>query len=685
MPISGTVKKSFSYWALLTGVAASLTACLDKEGPKEEYFAQGYGGLRADYYSYTGSGVTNAFGAGAKRLVTRTDAQVFFSLASGSPIPSKVPATNFSIRWTGYLVPPSTGDYMLCTCSDDGMRVILDGQNILSDEAFNNQNARFWGSSPIRMTGGQRYPIRIDYFNNNSSSTARLYWVRNPGSTDWNDVCFSEGKDPMTGALTHDTACGPTAKLSSAIEAVPTGSLVPAGDELDRELAACVSTPEYLSAADAPNPADPAVGKALRLFERLSGSRAPLFDTRIKQMADLIRVGQDKDAAKIATRDNGFYDKVVRNFAARISTRAETPDVPLNDFIATVVGVTRDRIDARKLLTGNFLYRAKDILFWHDQSMYSRNKMLFTNQHYLDIDNSGTPLACALEKLDRFDQSSLPKGFEQMVALPEPGVNDSKASAMQPNPDPAGVLTSRAFAEAHIIAGTNRRPIQKAFEYFLCAPLDSIRTVESPDLYVGRDVERFPNGPDSNADFHNQCKSCHGTLDALRPAFASLHFENGILKYVPFFINRPRNITAAMENSNDTKLTPASQEAPGSMVTGNLPIHWKMNHNVSYADGYFVKNTNWVNVFADTTLGARFGFGETSGQGVREFGRMIAKARSFPGCMARRVYSEVCKVDPFAKEFPPEMSSWLDAVGDQFALNGFDLKDLFEAIGINCR
>lgn len=670
----------------LAGLALTLAGCLDKEGPKSHHSALGAGGLRADYYSFTGDGVTNAFGANSTKLLTRVDSEIQFNLnGTTSPAPGKVPATGFSVRWTGYLVAPETADYMICTCSDDGMKVILEGDNLLSDAAYNNQAARFWGSSPIRLEKDRRVPIRIDYFQGGSLATARLYWVKKPATSDYNNHCYGETTDATTGMAVKSPTCANSARLSPEIELVPSTSLVPAGDEIDRELAECRQSQELLPPEQAPDPADPAVTKASRILERLTGTRAPLFDARIKRMADLIRQGKDKDAARIATQDNRFFDKVVRNFAARISTRAETPDVPLNDFIATVVGVTRDRIDARKLLTGNFLYRSKEILSWYDKSLYSRTKLLFSNQHYSELEGGGAPLACALEKLDRHDQSRLPKGFEQMAAVPEPGVSDSRATAMQVNPDPAGILTSRAFAEAHMIAGTNRRPVQKAFEYFMCAPLDSIRTIESPDVYVGRDVERFPNGPTSNADFHNNCKSCHGTLDALRPAFSEYHFENGIMKYAPFFINRPRSITAMNENGSDMKITPTRQEFPGSTATGNLPVHWKLNHNVNYQDGYFVRDNAWRNVFAETTLGARFGFVDASGKGLREFGRMVARSSAFPKCMARRVFSEVCKTDPFAKEFPPELSLWLDSVGEQFAVNGYDLKDLFETLGATCQ
>ena len=50
---------------------------------------------------------------------------------------------------------------------------------------------------------------------------------------------------------------------------------------------------------------------------------------------------------------------MVKDFAMRMSNRDETVDADLNDFVATIIGATRDEIDSRTLLYGNFYYRGR--------------------------------------------------------------------------------------------------------------------------------------------------------------------------------------------------------------------------------------------------------------------------------------------------------------------------------------
>src|SRR3989338_563204 len=98
--------------------------------------------------------------------------------------------------------------------------------------------------------------------------------------------------------------------------------------------------------------------QALRLFKRVAG--VPLFprDPRVNQMTDLIAAGRVADAVAIAIEDPNFYGLTLRNFAAVMSSKDESPLTPFNDFQAMVIGVTRDNLDARLLLTGDFTYRA---------------------------------------------------------------------------------------------------------------------------------------------------------------------------------------------------------------------------------------------------------------------------------------------------------------------------------------
>jgi hypothetical protein len=645
----------------------------------QSYVADGAAGLKAEYFKKqaTDTQGIDAFNIKvSQKLGTRIDASLStYALNNSTPPYPGTGTTHFAIRWSGYLVAPRSGNYMLCTCADDGARIVLDGNRILPAAAYGSQAARFWGSDPIAMEAGKRIPIRVDYFQNTGEGRFQLYWVFNPSDNNYENHCYG-----TNAAGERSNACGNGQTLSPELVAISQNNLVPAGSEVENSVADCNSTRVQLSEADKANPADPFVQKAISLFDKLGSIQTNVYDSRVKEVAQLLQNNKKKEAAQLVTNDPEFYEKTVYRMAAKMSTRERSPAAALNDYIATFVGVVRDRIDARQLLTGNFLYRGKEILFSSDKAMYDRNALVSSNEHYNQLAGTGVPLMCSLEKMDRFSLGSLPKNFEQKIST-------ANAADMTLNPEPAGLMTSRAWSQAHYIAGTNRRPVQIAFEDFLCAPLESIRTVEASDEMVGRDVERFPNGPASNAEYQTQCKSCHANLDSLRPAFSKLSFENGFLKYAPFYVaNNRKNLTQNDEEPARMKVSPANRDYSVTTQTavGYIPVSWKLNHNVNYPDGYFISDSRFENLFSQTTIGSRFGWSETSGNGVREFGRMIAKTQAFPRCMAKKVYKEVCRTDPFSATFPVELSTWLDQMGDQFAQNGFDLLDLFQTLGVSC-
>jgi hypothetical protein len=635
-------------------------------------------GLLALYYSFD-NGDTYFF---KRKLLTRTDANIDFNYGnSPPPNTSGIPADRFAVRWVGSIVAPEDGTYTICTCSDDGVRLAIDGQTMI--DYWVNQGPRFWWTEKT-MEAGKRYDFRMDYYDGGGGAVARLYWARNTGQSP-EQVCRNFD-DPS--AMRGQEECEPGVDIINPdLSIIPSTSFVATEDTSGELLAAC--TPQRTMLETAPDPSDVNTQKARRLFQRLAGTDPTLFDSRVTQVKNLLAAGKGKEAARIVTQDPNFYQKTVRAMAARISTREERPDVPLNDFIATVIGVTRDRIDARRLLTGDFLYRADPNLFWGDTSIYSDDMLYKTNGHYTMLDDTKLPLACALDKLDRLNLSGIPDHMRQKLVLPNSNAGSTLTGGNDFHPEPAGLLSSRAYAEAHYIAGTGRRIIEKSFEHFLCAPIDTWRDAELSDVNVGRDVERFPNGPASHNDYLNTCKSCHGPMDSMRGAFAQYHFENGYIKFAPYFVqNNRENNTANAETLNRMKLSPSCQETDtncGVNTNPKIAIAWKLNHNVNYADGKFTSGDAFDNLLVTARHGVRFGWsGATSGNGPREYARMLANSRAFPSCMARRVYAEVCRDDPFASTFPTDMATWLDGVSEEFANRGYDLKDLFETVALGC-
>lgn len=104
--------------------------------------------------------------------VTRTDAAVNFDWGSGSPDPT-IGADSFSIRWTGSIEAPSTGTYVFTTTSDDGVRLWVNGQLLINNWTDHSSSE---DSGSIALTGGQRYAIRMEYYENTGLAVAKLSW-----------------------------------------------------------------------------------------------------------------------------------------------------------------------------------------------------------------------------------------------------------------------------------------------------------------------------------------------------------------------------------------------------------------------------------------------------------------------------------------------------------------------------
>ncbi len=193
---------------------------------------------------------------------------------------------------------------------------------------------------------------------------------------------------------------------------------------------------------------------------------------------------------------------------------------------------------------------------------------------------------------------------------------------LAPNPDPAGVLTSRAFIQAHADAGTNRRLVEYLFRNFMCVPIQEWADSGASDLRIGRDIDRFPGG--DHTVFQNTCKACHTVMDGFRGAFARWDFRNG------------NAINASLAGTGR-----AGADADGNMVSRKM----NKNNNV-YSGGYVTTDDSWVNNAIRASNVSLFGWrapvaGPTNG--VQGLGRLIANSQRFSQCMAEKVFDVVCK------------------------------------------
>ena len=112
----------------------------------------GESGLKGEYFS-------NQELKGAPALV-RTDQHVHFDWGEGSFAPDQ-PVDHFSIRWTGYFVPKTTGDYKFFTSADDGVRLYVGDQLAIDDWLPHSQTM---DTSVRHLDAGHAYKIRLEYF-----------------------------------------------------------------------------------------------------------------------------------------------------------------------------------------------------------------------------------------------------------------------------------------------------------------------------------------------------------------------------------------------------------------------------------------------------------------------------------------------------------------------------------------
>jgi beta-glucosidase len=121
-------------------------------------------GLTAAYYA-------NARHEGEPALV-RVDGAVDFIWKDTTPLTGQV-ADEFSILWTGYLVPPVSGSYRLGIDACNGYKLCLDGELFVEYETVHHPALR---SKEVELEGGRFYPLRLEFYSHGLDPQARLLW-----------------------------------------------------------------------------------------------------------------------------------------------------------------------------------------------------------------------------------------------------------------------------------------------------------------------------------------------------------------------------------------------------------------------------------------------------------------------------------------------------------------------------
>ena len=350
--------------------------------------------------------------------------------------------------------------------------------------------------------------------------------------------------------------------------------------------------------------------QAKRIYDRLAGvsPTAAVLDAMENNagtdpVCSSNGVSGAKCAAYMAMEDPSFYNVTLKNFAAPWTNREFNVFVPLNDYVATVIGMIRDDRDFREVLYGDIQYVGR-------QSTVNAPPAANNNDHYEQLERGNYNLKDVLELST---QSSI--------------------NGLQPN-QTSGVITSRAAAEAFFVAGTNRAMFRFTMVNHFCKDMEQLHDPKlSPDR-IRQDVSRSPGG-DSRL-FLNNCVGCHTGMDPMVQAYAYYNWDGAAIEYTsgevqPKYFNNDLNF-------------PQGYRTPDDRWTN----YWRTGQN-SYLNFYGPDGPN-----AD-------GYGE--GSGAQTLGRELANSEAFASCQVKKVFNAVCLREPETASDHAKVDAIVQSIG----------------------
>jgi hypothetical protein len=354
--------------------------------------------------------------------------------------------------------------------------------------------------------------------------------------------------------------------------------------------------------------------QAKRMHDRLAG--VPPTEAVLTAMAGDIAAGRPADAAERAMQHRAFYEVTLKNFAMPWTNRDQTVFAPLNDYVATVIGVVRDDVGFDRILYDDILYVGRGGAGVPALSASS-------NDHYAALERQGVNLR------------------DDLVATAQSSAYGIPADAT------AGVMTSRAAAQAFFVAGTNRAMLRFTLLNHLCTDLEQIQDPTRPPDRIRQDVSRSPGG-DSRV-FLNNCIACHAGMDPLAQAFAYYDYDEtaGRMVYSAGVV-RPKYF-----NNKDT--FPAGYSTPDDA--------W---------DNYWRKGRNSLLGWDGSLPG--------KGAGAKSLGRELARSDAFASCQVQKVFKNVC----FRVPSDAQDRARVQAMTTSFKASGYKLKQVFADAATYC-
>lgn len=375
--------------------------------------------------------------------------------------------------------------------------------------------------------------------------------------------------------------------------------------------------------------------RAKRIHDRLAG--VPPSETVLLNMAQDITDGNVMAAANRAMDNEAFYSVTLKNWMAPATNRDQDVFVPLNDYIATAIGLVRDEEDFRELLHADVIYIGDPAL---SIPAYSNSN----NDHYEALEDGGISLKDNLVRRSQTSVTGLPAGAA------------------------AGVMTSRAAAKAFLILGTNRANFRFTLLNHLCVDMEQVHDITRIPDRIRQDVSRSPGG-DSRV-FLNNCVGCHSGMDPLTQAFA--YYD-----YVFDIDNDPDGENGAIDYNDVNDVDPVS----GTRVKAKY-----FNNDATFPFGFVTPDDQWSNYWragVNTSLGWDTNDLDlpASGTGASSMGRELANSEAFAQCQVKKVFRTVCLRDPINTNDITQVNSMVTSLK---AGESYNLKNTFAQAADYC-
>jgi hypothetical protein len=370
--------------------------------------------------------------------------------------------------------------------------------------------------------------------------------------------------------------------------------------------------------------------QAKRIHDRIAG--VPPDAATLTDMAADIDAGSPLSAALTATESPEFYSVTLKNFAAPWTNRDRSVFVPLNDYIATVIGMVRDEVDFRELLYGDILYVGSGA----GVPAYSNSN----NNHYEALEQQGANLQNVLQQTTQSGVTGLP----------------SQATA--------GVMTTRAAARAFFIDGTNRAMFRFTMLNHLCNDMEQVLDItRSPDR-IRQDVSRSPGG-DSRV-FLNNCIGCHSGMDPLAQAFAYYDYQYDVM-------SDPDGEFGSIHYNTAGQVDPDT----GTRVNAKY-----FNNANNFEPGFQTPDDAWDNYWR-AGQNALLGWDDSlsgSGNGAKSMGQELANSDAFAQCQVKKVFKNVCLRDAEHSGDHAQINAMVNSLRN----NGYNLKRTFAESAVYC-